>query len=88
RPVGLIMSLEGRIHPLVIPPTELAVTVHRGRHDDIDITYGALGTYVAHHALAVAGPVRETYLVGPGDTDTETAWRTEIGWPVFHTTAG
>lgn len=31
----------------------------------------------------VAGPVRETYLVGPRDTDDPAAWRTEIGWPVF-----
>ena len=30
-----------------------------------------------------AGPVREHYLVGPRDTDEPSAWRTEIGWPVF-----
>ena len=33
------------------------------------------------------GPVHETYLVGPRDTDDRSAWRTEIGWPVFTTTA-
>ncbi|HSS08376.1 MAG TPA: MerR family transcriptional regulator [Acidimicrobiales bacterium] len=75
----------GQVEPLVIPAGELAVTVHRGPHDDIDVTYGALGTYVAEHALAVAGPVHEIYLVGPRDTDNPTAWRTEIGWPVFRT---
>jgi hypothetical protein len=42
----------------------------------------------AEHALVVAGPVHETYLVGPRDTDERTAWRTEIGWPVFSTTPG
>lgn len=73
----------GRVHPYVIPPAELAVTVHQGPHDDIDVTYGALGAYVSDNALAVAGPVRETYLVGPRDTADSTAWRTEIGWPVF-----
>jgi effector-binding domain-containing protein len=62
-----------------------AVTVHRGPHDDIDITYGALGSYVTEHALAIFGPVRETYLVGPRGTDDATAWRTEIGWPIFRT---
>jgi DNA-binding transcriptional MerR regulator len=77
----------GRVQPYPIPAGELATTVHHGPHDDIDVTYGALGTYVAEHALAVAGPVHETYLVGPRDTDDSAAWRTEIGWPVFRTTA-
>jgi DNA-binding transcriptional MerR regulator len=75
--------LGGRVRPLTVPAAELAVTVHRGEHDDIDVTYGLLGTYVAGHALAVAGPVRETYLTGPRDTPDAAQWRTEIGWPVF-----
>jgi DNA-binding transcriptional MerR regulator len=78
----------GRVEPFVIPAGELAVTVHRGPHDDIDVSYGALGTYVAAHALAVAGPVHEIYLVGPRDTEDSTAWRTEIGWPIFRTNPG
>jgi DNA-binding transcriptional MerR regulator len=77
----------GRVEPFVIPAGELAVTVHRGPHDDIDVSYGALGMYLAQNALTVAGPVHEIYLVGPRDTDDSTAWRTEIGWPVFRTTA-
>lgn len=51
------------------------------------MSYGQLGTYVTEHALAVSGRVRETYLVGPRDTDDSTAWRTGIGWPVFRTSA-
>jgi len=72
----------GRVEPLVIPPTELAVTVHRGAHTDIDVTYGALGMWVDQHALTIAGPVHESYLIGPRDTPDETAWETEIGWPI------
>ena len=30
--------------------------------------------------------MHEIYRVGPRDTDDESAWRTEIGWPVFRTT--
>jgi DNA-binding transcriptional MerR regulator len=41
----------GRVRPFSIPSAELAVTVHDGPHDDIDITYGALGSYVTEHAL-------------------------------------
>jgi DNA-binding transcriptional MerR regulator len=73
----------GRVHPVTLPSVELAVTTHVGEHDDIDVTYGQLGTWVVSNALAVDGPVRETYLVGPRDTLDPAAWRTEIGWPVF-----
>ena len=71
--------------PFVLPATDLATTVHRGSHDDIDVTYGALGSYVSRHALQVAGPVREIYHVGPRDTDDSSLWCTEIGWPIFQT---
>ncbi|HEY1635328.1 MAG TPA: MerR family transcriptional regulator [Acidimicrobiales bacterium] len=77
----------GRVRPFVIPAADLAITVHRGSHDDIDVSYGALGTYVSEHALGVAGPVHEIYLIGPRDTDERSSWRTEIGWPVFRTSA-
>ena len=52
-------------------------------HDDIDVTYATLGSYLSSHALPVAGPVREIYHVGPRDTDDSSLWRTEIGWPIF-----
>jgi DNA-binding transcriptional MerR regulator len=77
----------GRVHPYVVPAAELATTVHAGGHDDIDVTYGELGRYVANHELAVAGPVREIYHVGPRDTADRADWRTEIGWPVFRTSS-
>jgi DNA-binding transcriptional MerR regulator len=73
----------GRVHPVTLPAAELAVTTHVGEHHDIDVTYGRLGAWVVANALAVAGPVRETYLVGPRDTPEPHRWRTEIGWPVF-----
>ncbi|MFC4855967.1 MerR family transcriptional regulator [Actinophytocola glycyrrhizae] len=76
----------GRVKPVDLPPVELAVTVHSGSHDDIDVTYGRLGSWVVEHALAVDGPVHETYLVAPRDTADPAAWRTEIGWPVFRLT--
>ena len=75
----------GRVEPYLLPAGELAITVHLGSHDDIDVTYGLLGSYVADNEFTVAGPVRESYLVGPLDTSEEAAWRTEIGWPVFRT---
>ncbi|WP_394615289.1 MerR family transcriptional regulator [Lentzea sp. JNUCC 0626] len=73
----------GRVHPVVLPAVELAVTTHVGEHDSVEVTYGALGTWVVENAMSVAGPVREVYLAGPRDSSDPAAWRTEIGWPVF-----
>jgi DNA-binding transcriptional MerR regulator len=78
----------GRVHPVELPAVELAVATHVGDHDDIEVTYGEVGAWVVANALRVAGPVRETYLVGPRDTDDASAWRTEIGWPVFSVATG
>ncbi|WP_282945561.1 MerR family transcriptional regulator [Cellulomonas endometrii] len=77
----------GRVHPVTLPAVEMAVATHVGEHHDIDVTYGELGTWVVANALAVAGPVREIYVVGPRDTAEPSAWRTEIGWPVFRVAA-
>ena len=71
-----------------MPAAELATTVHAGPYTDIDRAYGTLATYVTQHALAVDGPIREYYLVSRHDTADESAWRTEIGWPVFATGTG
>lgn len=76
----------GRIQVVELPPADLAVTVHPGPHDDIDVTYGRLGAWVVEHTLSVAGPIHEIYRVGPRDTADPSKWRTEIGWPVFRLT--
>ena len=73
----------GRIEVVELAAADLAVAVHSGPHDDIDVTYGRLGAWVVTQALAVDGPIHETYVVGPRDTADPTKWRTEIGWPVF-----
>jgi DNA-binding transcriptional MerR regulator len=76
----------GRVTALVVPAAELALTVHYGPHsDDLDLAYGSLASYVTDHALAVEGPIREYYPVGPHETSEEAQWRTEIGWPIFDT---
>ena len=77
----------GRVRATTLPAVELAVTTHVGGHEDVDVTYGRLGAWVVANELAVAGPARETYLVGPRDTSERSAWRAEIGWPVFPVTS-
>ena len=68
---------------MTVPAAELATVVHSGSHADIDRAYGTLAAYVTEQELAVDGPVREYYLVGPGDTVDQDARRTELAWPVF-----
>jgi DNA-binding transcriptional MerR regulator len=67
----------------VIPAAELAVMVHSGNLDDLDQTYGALGTAVATRGLGVDGPIREYYVVSPLDAADQADYRTEVCWPVF-----
>jgi len=86
-PIAKASPAAGRVQSRVIPAAELAIAMHNGSHEDIDRTYGALGTYATQHALSVEGPVREFYLVAEIDTPDKTQWRTEIGWPIFQTSA-
>lgn len=75
----------GRVRLIEIPGAELAVTVHQGPFAELDRTYGALGTYVCEREIGVQGPIREHYLITGADTPDESAHRTEVCWPVFHT---
>ena len=61
--------------------------MHTGSLESADRTYAALGAVVAERAIGMQGPILETYLVGASDTPDESRHRTEIGWPVFQTTA-
>jgi effector-binding domain-containing protein len=85
-PVAERVAGAGRARPLTVPAAELAVTIHRGAHEDFDRSYGALGRYLAEHDLKVEEPVREYYLVGPRHTEDADQWQTEIAWPVARTT--
>ena len=85
-PVTGEVATTGRAAPFDIPAAELAIAVHEGPFADLDRTYGALGTYVAERELGVEGPIREHYLVAYSDTEDESLHRTEVCWPVFHTT--
>ncbi len=84
-PPGFELS-DGQVRLLEIPAVEAAVAVHEGPLDDIDRTYGALGTVVAERAIGVDGPIREYYLIGFPETEDESKHRTEVAWPVFLTT--
>jgi DNA-binding transcriptional MerR regulator len=70
---GLDPAERGRVHALELPATRVATMVHDGPFDDLDQTYGALGTVVAELGLAAEGPIREIYLADD---------RAEVCWPI------
>jgi DNA-binding transcriptional MerR regulator len=86
-PVPRPVQVDGRPGMIEVPPAELAVALHRGSFGDLDQTYAPLGAYVSERELGVEGPIREYYLVTPADTDDESQHRTEVGWPIFRTSA-
>jgi len=63
------------------------VAVHHGTLADLDLTYGALGSYVAEREIGLDGPIREHYLVTAFETDDQSRHVTEVDWPVFQTTS-
>ncbi len=72
-----------RVELVEIPARRVAVLVHRGGYDDVDVTYGLLGAWVVEHAAPdTEAWIRELYLVSPGETDDPERFRTEICWPL------
>nr|WP_239157593.1 GyrI-like domain-containing protein [Streptomyces sp. SID13726] len=68
------------VRELHLPLRSAAVATHRGPHDDLDLTYAAVGSFVARNGLRSADLVEEVYLVGPRDTDQPDRWRTLVAW--------
>ncbi|MFK4089999.1 MerR family transcriptional regulator [Kribbella sp. NPDC020789] len=65
-----------------LPGGFFAIAVHAGPMTDFDRTYGALGSHVAEHCAVAPGPIRELYVVGPGDTPDPAQYHTEVCWPI------
>jgi DNA-binding transcriptional MerR regulator len=65
-----------------VPAARVAVLVHAGDYDSIGDTYRTLGAWVARHATHAGERVREWYVVGPSDTASPEAYRTELAWPI------
>jgi DNA-binding transcriptional MerR regulator len=68
----------------VLPQADFAVLTHSGTHEDMDRSYGALGTYANEHLISAQGPIREHY-IGGTHSDPTRFTATEICWPIFTT---
>ncbi|MFJ8792207.1 MerR family transcriptional regulator [Streptomyces sp. NPDC102462] len=68
------------VKELRLPERTAAVATHIGPHDDLDLTYSAVGSFAAHNDLRSQDVVEEIYLVGPRDTAQPDRWRTLVAW--------
>lgn len=85
---GRAGTAAGRVERLTLPARTLAVATHHGPHDDIDLTYALLGSWVMRRGVGTDGPLEEIYDVGPDDDPHPDAWRTRLAWPVSVHIAG
>ena len=76
------MPAQGGSNRSCCRPVGSAVAVHAGGYEDIDRSYGRLGSHVAEHDDPLPEPIREHYLVGPDRTPQQHDYRTEIWWPI------
>jgi len=68
--------------PESLPGGRFAVAEFTGPYGDMSAGYRALGAWLAGSGLAIAGRVRENYLLGPDDGVPEADFRTQICWPI------
>jgi effector-binding domain-containing protein len=81
-PIGRDVTATGTVRTRILPAATVVRTLHVGPYEALGAAYEALNAWVAQQDLAVAGPVQERYLNGPGDTGSPAEYRTEIELPV------
>ena len=86
-PVDRQLGTSGRVRSHAIPAMTVARTLHVGPYDQIGPAHLALTDWLADHDLDPIGPVRERYLVGPGDFGNPRDYRTEVEVPFQPVTA-
>ena len=70
------------IHFETLKPIEAVCTYHKGSYSTIREAYSFLLKYVEDNNLEIAEPIRERYIDGMWNKDSEEDWLTEIQIPV------
>ncbi|MDO4492315.1 MAG: MerR family transcriptional regulator [Clostridia bacterium] len=65
-----------------VPGVAAACVYHRGPYETLPESYGTVLDYVRENGYVIAGPIRERYIDGVWNRDSETEWLTEIQVPV------
>lgn len=72
----------GPVKARVLEAADAACLVHKGSYETIGEAYNAAMAWLEPNGYRIAGPVREVYLNGPGDTQDPAQYVTEIQAPV------
>lgn len=80
---GLPQGVPAEVREL--PGGEMACAVYRGPYEGIGEAYHAIMAWLEPNGYRIAGPVREQYLRGPGDSNDPAQYVTEIQVPAAHT---
>ncbi|MGE5551008.1 MAG: MerR family transcriptional regulator [Bacteroidota bacterium] len=72
----------GAVRIRELPAAEMASTIYQGKYEEIGNGYNAVMAWLEPNGYRLAGPIREVYLRGPGDTQDPSQYVTEIQAPV------
>jgi effector-binding domain-containing protein len=72
---------EGRVQPSRLPDGPAAVTVHRGRYEDLEQAYVAINEWLSARGGVPRGPHWEYYYTDPRVEPDPARWRTEVVVP-------
>ncbi len=71
----------GDVQPSELPAGQVAVTLHTGPYDEMELAYQALVSWVSEHGGELAGDPWEVYFSDPSTEPDPATWRTEIVQP-------
>ena len=66
----------------VLPETEAACIFHKGSYDSLYKSYTVILNYMEENDYEICGNIRESYIDGVWNKDSEEEWLTEIQIPV------
>lgn len=81
-PVAQPVRPAGRMIAAELPKMKVARTIYHGPMEGIGAAWGELKAWIAENGLITKTFIWESYLVGPGDTQDASAWRTQLNWPL------
>lgn len=66
----------------VFPETEAACIFHRGSYQELPMAYEMILQYIEENGYEIVGNIRENYIDGVWNKDSESEWLTEIQIPI------
>lgn len=81
-PVSPESTGSGDVIPGVIPMSKVAIAMHLGPYDRLEITYNEVMTWIEANGYRLSGPPWEVYLTDPNVEPDPERWMTKIFCPI------